>query len=296
MELELHGTQRALHARLRVPEFGNVWVMADNCGSGYSAADAHIDFVREAARSMLADAQRAAGKDAHSPECCGHLAAAEDYLHEAGASPISAELNLRALSHALWAGELAVVERARSRILARGPRPGFLFGCNAFQVQPGTAYAARFSALLNYATLPFYLKRLEPELGKPEYERIDALLAWCEAAGIEAKGHPLWWGHEAGIPPWLMNASYTDARQHCERVVRRSVERYRGRIKRWDVINEAHDWANGLNLTHEQEVETTRICCDTARDANPDAQIDRQQLPALWRERGRRRREQWPGL
>ena len=56
-------------------------------------------------------------------------------------------------------------------------------------------------------------------------------------------------------------------------MVRRSVERYRGRIDKWDVINEAHDWANGLNLTHQQEVEITRICCDTTRAANPQAQI-----------------------
>ncbi|MHB1357263.1 MAG: endo-1,4-beta-xylanase, partial [Anaerolineae bacterium] len=273
VELEIPGPGVALHARLVVPEFGNVWVLADNCGEGFSASAQPIDFVREAARGTLRDVQAILACDAHSPECLGHYAAGEDYLRQAETSNRAAELNLRALSHALWAGELAIVERARHKIRSEGPRSAFLFGCNAFRYQGDTPYARYFREVLNYATLPFYLKGLEPEEGKPKYERIEKILAWCESVGITVKGHPLWWGHEAGIPPWLEHASWTEARHHCERVVRRSVERYRGRIEKWDVLNEAHDWANGLNLTHEQEVEITRICCDTARAANPSAQI-----------------------
>jgi endo-1,4-beta-xylanase len=273
VELEIPGPGTALHARLVVPEFGNVWVLADNSGEGFTAGDNPIDFVREAARSTLRDVKAILACDPHSPECLGHVAAGEDYLKLAETSNQAADLNLRALSHALWAGELAVVERARHKIRAEGPREAFLFGCNAFRYQGDTPYARRFQEVLNYATLPFYLKGLEAEEGKPDYARIEQILAWCEGSGITVKGHPLWWGHEAGIPPWLEHASWDQARHHCERVVRRSVERYRGRIEKWDVLNEAHDWANGLNLTHEQEVETTRICCETAKSANPNAQI-----------------------
>ena len=46
-------------------------------------------------------------------------------------------------------------------------RHAFLFGCNAFRFyyhpdDRDSTYAARFSALFNYATLPFYWELYEP--------------------------------------------------------------------------------------------------------------------------------------
>ncbi|MHB9033330.1 MAG: hypothetical protein ACYC6L_09810 [Anaerolineae bacterium] len=76
VDLEIEGTGRSLHARLLVPEFGNVWVLADKCGQGYSSQDKQVDFVREAAQSMLYHARKVMASDVHSPECSGHAAAA----------------------------------------------------------------------------------------------------------------------------------------------------------------------------------------------------------------------------
>jgi GH35 family endo-1,4-beta-xylanase len=272
--IETPGKEIALHARVRVPDFGNVWVMTDNCGEGHEPSSAALDFVMEAAKSRLSDVESIMQSGTFSPECVAHRDACREFLEMSGKKPDrSADFHLKALSHALWAGEYAVVESARQIISQRPRREGFLFGCNAFAYSGDTPYASYFKEVLNFGTLPFYLKQLEPEEGKPNYDRIDKILEWCERVGITPKGHPLWWGHEAGIPPWLEGASWQDAQRHCKRVVERSVERYRDRIQIWDVINEAHDWANGLKLTQEQEVEITRLCCDTARSKNPDATI-----------------------
>jgi GH35 family endo-1,4-beta-xylanase len=267
----------AIHAKIAVPGFGDTWVIADNEGQGYAPGSATLDLVLEAARSRLADVQRLmqSSKAPFSPECLAHRDAAIENLAPAKKAPgtTAARHNLAALSHGLWAGELAVVENARHVIAHSRARRDFLFGCNAFKYRPDSPYATYFREALNYATLPFYLSSLEREEGKPDYARIDQILAWCEKIGIRPKGHPLWWGHEAGIPKWLAGADWPEARRQCVRVVGRSVERYRGRINYWDVINEAHDWANGLNLTHDQEIEITRVCCDTARSKNPAATI-----------------------
>jgi len=261
----------ALHAHILVPDFGFIWVTADNCGEGYENTSSVLDFVSEAAKSRLADAKKITSHGKFSTECLAHINACSEYLSISdGKSDKSAFFNLKALSHALWAGEYAIVEKSREDISKQTPRE-FLFGCNAFAYGGDTPYADYFAKVLNFGTLPFYLKSLEPEEGKPNYNRIDSILDWCERVGIKPKGHPLWWGHEAGIPKWLENASWEDTQRHCKRVVSRSVEKYRGRIKVWDVINEAHDWANGLKLTHEQEIEITRICCDTARSKDPNA-------------------------
>ncbi len=263
----------ALHAHILVPDFGFVWVTADNCGEGFSSSDGVIDFVAESAKSRLKDVMEITKSGDFSAECLAHISACEEFLEMAKQNPEKSGLfNLKALSNALWAGEYAIVEKSRQTI-KRQKKENFLFGCNAFAYRGDTPYAHYFRKALNFATLPFYLASLEPEEGNPKYERIDTILEWCEKVGIKPKGHPLWWGHEAGIPKWLTGASWQDAQRHCARVVGRSVEKYKGRISIWDVINEAHDWANGLNLTHEQEIEITRICCDTARSKDPNATI-----------------------
>jgi GH35 family endo-1,4-beta-xylanase len=244
-----------------------------------------LDFVREAAESRLSDADRflfnnrlsalSGIRPYFSPECAAHWDAAREFLDTAKKSEQkeAAKWNLMALSHALWAGELTVVEVSRRHAEEWKKREKFLFGCNAFSYHGDTPYARYFREVLNFATLPFYLRNLEREEGNPDYSRIDRILEWCEKVGIKPKGHPLWWGHEAGIPKWLKGSDWPTAQKHCARVVSRSVERYRGRIDIWDIINEAHDWANGLNLTQQQEVEITRICADAARQKNPDAKL-----------------------
>lgn len=287
VEIEVPDGATALYAWIAVPDFGELWVGADNCGEGYGANALPLDFIREAAASRLAEVRRLmeGARTAWSVDCRAHADAAAECLAEAGDAPDAraATLRLLSLSHGLWAGELAVVEHARAQIAARPRRRGFLFGATAFGRSFGSAgrgegegaeaVRRRFSNLLNFATLPFYLKALEPQEGKPDYGAVDEALAWCEREGIVPKGHPLWWGHPAGIPAWLQGADWPAIQRQCRRVVHRSVERYRGRIAIWDAINEAHDWANGLGLTQEQEVEITRVACDSIREKDPEASV-----------------------
>jgi GH35 family endo-1,4-beta-xylanase len=279
VEIKVSAGPSALYAWIAVPDFGELWVGADNCGEGYRAGAGPIDFVREAAASRLAEVRRCIdeAETAWSVDCRAHVDAAAECLAEAGdASDVrAARLRLLSLSHGLWAGELAVVEHARAQIAARPKREEFLFGSTAFGRfsgrEPAEAVQRRFTELFNLGVLPFYLKALEPQEGQPDYSRVDEMLGWCEREGIATKGHPLWWGLQAGIPAWLEGADWARVQRQCRRVVHRSVERYRDRIMIWDAINEAHDWANGLALTQEQEVEITRVACDSIRDKDPAA-------------------------
>ena len=273
--IKLPESKAALHAKVNVPDFGDVWAMADNCGQGYDPAEATLDFVLEAAKGRLNDVEGIMQTGDFSPECIAHRDACREFLEIAERkSDRAAHFRLKALSHALWAGEYAVVERARQLITERPRREGFLFGSNTFAYSGDTPYAHYFREVLNLGSLPFYLHALESKEGKPRYDRVDNMLEWCERVGITPCGTPLWWAHPAaGIPPWLAGATWQDIQRHCERVVGRSVERYRDSIPIWVVINEAHDKTNGLNLTQEQEVEITRIGCNAARTKNQDATI-----------------------
>jgi hypothetical protein len=265
-----------LHAKIVIPGYGFLWVQADNGGAGY-ADGAEIEFVREAAESRVCEVECALKKGGFTPsaKCLASLRDAKTLLKMAETSANAADYNLTALAAGLWAGELAVLERAKAQIAARGMREDFLFGCAAFgypysEIPNGREY---FDSVFNYATLPFYLGSTEPEYGVPRYEKIDQLLADLTKAGIQTKGHPMWWAHADSWPKWAMDLSWGDGsiQRELRRVVTRHVERYKGRIELFDAINEAHDWCNVWNMSQDELVAMTGMCCDTIHEANPNA-------------------------
>jgi GH35 family endo-1,4-beta-xylanase len=48
------------------------------------------------------------------------------------------------------------------------------------------------------------------------------------------------------------------------------VGHYEGRIRCWEVANEAHDWADVLHLSHEELLDVTRLACDLTRRSSPE--------------------------
>jgi GH35 family endo-1,4-beta-xylanase len=158
----------------------------------------------------------------------------------------------------------------------------FLFGSNAFKVgrikdpELEAAYRKQFAGLLNYATLGFYWSMYEPEKGHPQYAYTDQVVEWCASQGIACKGHPLAWDYVPD-PRWLPEDA-EGIRQASEGRVREIVSRFKGRIDRWDVVNEPTDmgrtktrlgrWANSLGAG--------RYIADhlkVAREANPGATL-----------------------
>jgi GH35 family endo-1,4-beta-xylanase len=130
-------------------------------------------------------------------------------------------------------------------------RHAFLFGCNIFLLDATDssiaqeAYRDRFSALFNYATLPFYWGAFEKERGKPQYEKLEMMARWCAAHGIITKGHPLIW--QEAYPKWAPADADAAIPLLRERVAG-IITRYKGLINTWDVVNEANaaaDFNNG---------------------------------------------------
>jgi GH35 family endo-1,4-beta-xylanase len=265
---------------LPVRDFGQVFLYADNGGALYPpSAAGELLLNYEFARSRAAfvrrymEAARAEGV-VFSSGAADRLARGEAALEKASAAreaAVRAGLSNDSLAETMWAGEMAVFERARYRITRNGPRPGFLFGCNAFGYAKSDAYARLFRELLNYGTVPFYRATTERVEGKVDYSAVDAILGDMAGTGILAKGHPLVWFHHAGIPEFLKTKSWPEIQQSCREYILRSVGRFRSRIHAWDVINEAHDWANELGFEQQQLLDITRLAADTVRLADPTA-------------------------
>ena len=121
-------------------------------------------------------------------------------------------------------------------------RHKFLFGCNIFKLgrcrtsADNAAYEKHFAELLNYATLPFYWWTYEFRKGQPMDDRTDEIVRWCKGHDVTTKGHPLAWNYVD--PRWLTGTPEEVMRLQLERVSR-CVERFKGDIDIWDVVNEA---------------------------------------------------------
>ncbi len=161
----------------------------------------------------------------------------------------------------------------------------FRFGCNFFlfgqcgDAAAEEAYRQKFGALFNYCTLGFYWASYEPERGHPNYAYTDQVVEWTRQHGISAKGHPLAWDHPASSPAWLPN-DLKEIEQLSKTRVHEIVERYRGRINIWDVVNEPTHLADKVNKTKMADmadrlgaVEYVAEHLRVARGANPQATL-----------------------
>lgn len=136
----------------------------------------------------------------------------------------------------------------------------FLFGGNIFLFgdlktrEKNAKYESTFGSLFNAATIPFYWKTLEPEQGKPRYEADspyeyrrpppDPVVAFCESKGINMNGHAIIYGMRKWAHPVWMPDDRKAMEPLFEAHVRELAERYKGRLHRWDVVNEPIDQAN----------------------------------------------------
>jgi GH35 family endo-1,4-beta-xylanase len=164
----------------------------------------------------------------------------------------------------------------------------FLFGCGGFDaVELAGANEARAAFLRekldklfgfnNYATLPFYLGRYEPEEGKPDEARLKAAARWFKDRGVTAKGHPLCW--HTVCAEWLMQYSNAEILRKVIARIERDVAAFAGLIDTWDVINEAvimpifDKYDNAITRICKElgQVRLVKEVFEAARRANPHA-------------------------
>ena len=134
----------------------------------------------------------------------------------------------------------------------------FRFGANLFMLdeleteEKNELYKKYFADTFNMATLPFYWDALEPERGKPRYDKDspkvyrrpapDRCIAFCEQHGIEPREHAL--AFEQFFPKWLQGASTEEVKQELTRRYQEISQRYAHKIPTIEVTNEMA-WAKG---------------------------------------------------
>lgn len=128
----------------------------------------------------------------------------------------------------------------------------FKYGANIFLLdefgdeEKNALYRAQFKEYFNLATVPFYWKDLEPEEGKPRYDKDspkvyrrpapDLCVEYCEENGITPKLHCLVYDHFN--PDWLFKYSDEEQIARYEKRFDEIAKRYGGKMFEMEVINE----------------------------------------------------------
>lgn len=190
---------------------------------------------------------------------------------------------------------------ANTQVTVAQRKHKFLFGCIGFEFielvngEPSAngedldKMAELWFDLFNFATLPFYWGRFEPDRGKPDTQRVLKTAKWFQDKGCLVKGHPLAW--HTVTADWLLPLSNAEIIEAQKARIRREVTDFKGVIDAWDVINEVvimpifdkydglarrastHD--NGITRISRElgRIGIIRTVFDEARAANPGATL-----------------------
>lgn len=120
---------------------------------------------------------------------------------------------------------------------------------------------------------------IQPERGKFDFRKGDALVEFGIKYGAKVRGHALVWHNQN--PAWLTNGNFTPAekmqimRTHIQTVMRHYKDKYPGRVVAWDVVNESFD---GLTANYRNTIwspigneEYIRAAFQYAHEADPSA-------------------------
>jgi endo-1,4-beta-xylanase len=129
------------------------------------------------------------------------------------------------------------------------------------------------------------MQYVQPEEGVFNFKSSDALMHIADKAGMEVVGHALVWHHQ--VPHWIFKDKKGDPVsrevliQRMKDHIFKVVTRYKGKIKFWDVVNEAVDlkYENGQQVAFYRESPWYKIIGEDyielayrfAHEADPDA-------------------------
>ena len=176
----------------------------------------------------------------------------------------------------------------------------FRFGANLFMLdefeteEKNEKYKKYFSELFNMATLPFYWSDLEPERGKPRYDKDspkvyrrpapDLCIEFCEKHGIEPREHAL--AYDTFFPKWLYSASVDEIKRELERRYAEISERYADKIPTIEVTNEM-EWRQGKTAFYD-EPDFVEWCFKLAKKYFPNNKlVINEHTGAAWEDRCR---------
>lgn len=279
-----------INARWNVEGFGYTNITADNGGELYTLPNSDSEPLNlnfEFAKSRVMRNQRRIEhlkKDGWFPSVEMNMLhnLSEELFEDASKvykdGELCAMLAQKSLNYALCASEKMELEKAEYLITKRGNRKDYFFGCDAraFYQMYQDKFLELFSELFNYANVTFVVKGdgmmsdYQPEKGIINPETREVLINKLNGRNIKCQERLLFWFHDCCIPDWLRNMKYDELLKYAEKLTTDTMKRFGNSLYAMEVVNELHDWANELQLNHEQITELTRLINDVSKSIAPN--------------------------
>jgi GH35 family endo-1,4-beta-xylanase len=262
-----------------------LWLTADAGGDHYGPEDAGsyslaAELIRSKLARLVSQMERYRRSGFHPQAALEDVVGAASNSAERALAPSSERLELHGAGAVLrtLVDTCDEVELAYAR--SRPTNQAQALGCDVTMASGARTERVwrHVCGLFRYVTVTFYSLSektgdFEPSEGDYAFARRDALIQRAQAAGLEVEGRPLLWLHPWVTPDWLATKDLDGLRSHLRRRIPAMVGRYGSRIRRWEVVNEAHDWADVLHLSHEELFDVTRLTCDLTRRASPETEL-----------------------
>lgn len=115
---------------------------------------------------------------------------------------------------------------------------GFHVGASFVERNEDPEFRQVLTREFDSTTAPIYWTLVHPEPDVWDFAWPDEAVALAEEHGMRVRGHPILWGR-LGLPAYVRAMTDPDAlREALRELVTAIVERYRGRIAQYDVVNE----------------------------------------------------------
>lgn len=255
---------------INVSGFGSPAIYADNNGKGY-VKPGTINFIADAASTRLLRVQTSikhteVSKVEIPKELYAKMKEAEETVKS---DPY------KSLCQTLWAGEEITLLRARYRISKfTGPREDFMFGCNSMGERTHTpGFDKLWLNLFNYSTFNLYMGSYATGEKTRNYAGADWEYNWLVKNGVkDIKPCPPIYMAKSCTPDWMRTKSYDELKVILGGLVEEVCTRYKEHANYCEIMNEAHDHSNTLQLTPKQLTELAEISSKAARAGNPKVQ------------------------
>jgi hypothetical protein len=160
------------------------------------------------------------------------------------------------------------------RKTASGTAARTRFGCRVELDHPGKDYQERLKDAGDFFAIPVPWKHVEPEESRYEFSAIDTWINY--AARIRKPIHvgPIIDFDPTNLPEWLYlwEHDYDSLREIIYDHLVQVVKRYARQVRTWSVVSGLHAF-NNFNLSFEQIMELTRMCCRLVKQLAPRSQV-----------------------
>jgi endo-1,4-beta-xylanase len=284
-----------IHFQWKLPYAGNIMVVMDNGGAGYSSQTQSAQILnvnQEIALTAISRLQRDIDEaDAPTAQAEDSMTQAQDafdalnFDEAAGLAIVAAEE--LALAHAREGIEIYRKGDLTVRVLdglgnpipnawvtIQQQRHDFRFGFfDMFNDADRSVWERAYSDGFNLFTAGFYWSSSESEDDIYNWEMLDHEVGILDMdeIGFEIKGHPLIWFYDLIMPSYTHPLTHEELRVEVTEHVDAMVSHYSDTIHVWDVINEAHGRPASGGMTREQITDITREAVDQVHNLDPDA-------------------------